>query len=209
MRLLIGSSLTLERGMVLNRFLSLIGLLVSRIFFLLRIDGVSNIPVKGAVIIASNHASFLDPILLGAASKRTLFFMAKEELFRLGLFSKLLLNVGAFPIKREALSKSTIKQALGILRAGNALVIFPEGTRSRNGEIGRGGSGVVWLAKATGASIIPSKISGTGRAWGVNSGIVRPYPVKVVFGKSLELSDLKGEDLDSMSNNLMERIRKL
>ncbi|MDP8215796.1 MAG: lysophospholipid acyltransferase family protein [Candidatus Kaelpia imicola] len=195
--------------MVLNRFLSLISLLISKVLFLLCIEGKNNIPTGGAVIIASNHASFLDPILLGAASRRVLAFVAKEELFCLGLFSKLISSVGAFPIKREALSKSTIRQALRLLREGRALVVFPEGSRSKNGEIGKGESGAVWLAKTTGALIVPSRISGTDKAWGVNSTTVRPYPVKVVFGKPLEFSDLEGEDLGSMSDSLMERIKRL
>ena len=72
--------------MVLNRFLSLAGLLIAKFLFLFYIKDNYNIPSRGAVIIASNHASFLDPILLGAASKRALNFMAKEELFSLGLF---------------------------------------------------------------------------------------------------------------------------
>jgi len=195
--------------MVLNRFLSLAGLLIAKFLFLFHIKDNYNIPPRGAVIIASNHASFLDPILLGAASKRALNFMAKEELFSLGLFSKLLLNVGAFPIRREALSKSTIKQALDILRAGKALVIFPEGSRSKDGEIGKGGSGVIWLARATGAFIVPSRIRGSGKAWGVNSLIMRPYPIKISFGRPMLFSDLEGDDLGSMSDSLMEKIREL
>ncbi|MDP8253311.1 MAG: lysophospholipid acyltransferase family protein [Candidatus Kaelpia aquatica] len=195
--------------MILNRLLSLMGLLIAKILFLLRIEGKNNVPLRGAVIIASNHASFLDPILLGAASRRVLNFMAKEELFHLGIFSKLISNVGTLPIKRGALSKSTIKQALRFLNQGRALVVFPEGSRSRDGEIGKGESGVVWLARATEALIVPVKISGTDKALGVNSTAIRPYPVKVAFGKPLKLSDLEGEDLESMSDSLMERIKRL
>jgi 1-acyl-sn-glycerol-3-phosphate acyltransferase len=195
--------------MVLNRFLRVLSLLISKIVFLLSVKGSFNIPRRGPVIIASNHASFLDPVLLGAGSNRVLAFMAKEELFSLGLFSKLISNVGAFPIKRAALSKSTIKQALNILNAGKALVIFPQGSRSEDSSIKRVEPGLIWIAERAGALIVPSRIYGSEKAWGLKSLLPRPYPVRVIFGKPFKADDLEGDSLELKSESFVRRISEL
>ena len=107
------------------------------IFLRLKVEGTENIPKDGPLVIASNHLSLLDPPVLGTAATRKVHFMAKEELFVpvLGTIYKIL---GAFPVRRGGADRAAIKHGIDILESGQVLAIFPEGTRSKTGELGEG-----------------------------------------------------------------------
>jgi 1-acyl-sn-glycerol-3-phosphate acyltransferase len=125
--------------MLLYYILKYIGYLLFRLFFNMKIYGVDNIPKYGSVIVASNHLSYLDPVVLGIAARRKLNFVAKEELFDYFLFGDLISFVGAFPLGKKGVeSAKAIKEAIRRLRKGKAVVIFPEGTRSLTGKIQKG-----------------------------------------------------------------------
>jgi len=110
---------------MLYSFTSLSALVACKILFRLQAKGIEHIPKKGGFILASNHVSYLDPIVLGAISPRKLNFMAKEELFCHPLISWFLSRVGAFPVKRDSADLSALKYALRRLREGKALILFP------------------------------------------------------------------------------------
>ena len=101
----------------------------ARLVWRLEVHGASNVPLEGAAIIAPNHLSLLDPPLIGCACPRELRFIAKAELFRYGLFSKLIRRLGAFPVERGTADVGAIKTALRFLNDGRAVIIFIEGTR--------------------------------------------------------------------------------
>lgn len=176
---------------------------------MLRIYHKENLPPRGGVIIASNHLSFLDPLILGVASPRILYFMAKSELFKPKCFSWLIRNLGAFEVQKGKADRKAIKRAVELLRQGEAIAIFPEGTRSKDGSLQPGETGCVWLAKIAPALIVPTRIYGTNLALPIDGKIVRPKPVKVIFGAPLEVRKYVDASLENLTKILMERIGEL
>jgi glycerol-3-phosphate dehydrogenase (NAD(P)+) len=151
-------------------------------FFRVRRVGREHVP-DGAVILASNHRSFLDPFIVGICLNRPVYFVAKKELFDKRLTGWFLNCLGAFPIRRGESDEESVETAKRILKRGDALVIFPEGTRIREGSLGRAKRGVGRLALETGAPVVPVAVHGTERAR--RGWIFRPVKVKVRLGRAL------------------------
>ena len=126
-----------------------------RIIFNLHYEGRDNIPRGEAVIYASNHRSNADPPLLGGGAVGKYAFMAKEELFRNKLFAWLIRTLGAFPVSRGKGDMSVIETAIDRLHSGRSLMIVPEGTRSKDGKVGRGHSGAALIAAKADRRIVP------------------------------------------------------
>lgn len=178
-----------------------------KIFLRLRIEGAENIPKDGPLVIACNHLSLLDPPVLGTAATRKVHFMAKEELFVpvLGDIYRLL---GAFPVRRGGADRAAIKHGIDILESNQVLAIFPEGTRSKTGELGKAQPGALMMASKVKATIVPACIIGTdykrhGRIW---------PKVMVRFGKPMlfpEDAVVNKEFLHAMTEELMQHIAKL
>lgn len=133
--------------------------LMLRILWRFRKVGAEFIPQKGGVIIASNHAAYVDPPFLGAVSSRELYYLTKSELFNNGLFGWLLRKYNAFPITRGSFDRKGISQAAELLKQGKALLLFPEGTRSRDGNFLEPKLGVGKIAKEAGVPIVPAYIA--------------------------------------------------
>ncbi len=130
--------------------------LIYRVKFKIKVVGKENIPQKSGIIIASNHVSNFDPPMIGILFKGECSFMAKEELFQKNkLFTWVLKHLHAFPIKRGARDSSGIDKALDCLKKGWNFVIFPEGTRSKTGELGKPKSGVSMVAAQAGVPVSP------------------------------------------------------
>jgi len=135
--------------------------LLLKIFWRMEVIGTENVPERGGVIIASNHVSYLDPIVLGASTKRKINFIAKKEVFN-NIFSSIFLkSLNAFPVDRKKIDMPAFKKTISILVEGGILGIFPEGTRSINGELQELKLGVVKIAMKAGVPIIPVGIIGT------------------------------------------------
>jgi 1-acyl-sn-glycerol-3-phosphate acyltransferase len=152
------------------------------IYFRMSRIGREHVP-DGAVILASNHRSFLDPFVVGICLNRPVYFVAKKELFDRRIAGWFLNCLGAFPIRRGESDEESVETAKQILARGDALVIFPEGTRMREGSLGGAKRGVGRLALESGAPVVPVAVHGTERArrrW-----IVRPVKVKVRLGRPL------------------------
>jgi 1-acyl-sn-glycerol-3-phosphate acyltransferase len=153
------------------------------LYFRLSRIGREHIPADGPVILASNHRSFLDPFIIATIARRPLYYVAKEELFTRRFTGWLLNNLGAFPVRRGAGDADMIDTAKAILARGDAVLIFPEGTRIRPGALGRPRRGVGRLALETGAPVVPVAIIGTEavrKGWRV-----RPHKVRVRIGRPL------------------------
>jgi 1-acyl-sn-glycerol-3-phosphate acyltransferase len=148
---------------------------IVRVYFRLDRHGHRHIPHRGAVIIASNHRSFLDPFIVSACVHRPVYYVAKRELFRCRLQGWFLNRLGAFPVRRGESDEDSVTTARILLARGEALLIFPEGTRTRRAELGEPHIGVGRLALLTGAPVVPAVICGTDR---VRRGW-RVRPVKV------------------------------
>jgi 1-acyl-sn-glycerol-3-phosphate acyltransferase len=153
------------------------------IYFRMSRIGREHIPRRGPVIIAANHRSFLDPFVIGTMARRPLYYVAKKELFRHRLQAWLLNALGAFPVDRGASDAESIATAKAILERGDIVLIFPEGTRTRPGALGRAKRGVGRLALETGAPVVPVAVIGTEavrRGWRI-----RPHKVRIRAGRPL------------------------
>lgn len=129
-----------------------------RVFCKLKISGIENVPMRGGIIIASNHISAGDPPFVGASVKRELYFLAKKELFRNFLLRKLITALNSIPVDRSILDQKAIQTAQEALGRGYGLILFPEGTRSKTGELRRGKPGIGLLARRALVPIVPAYI---------------------------------------------------
>lgn len=158
------------------------GKIIFFLFFTLfcrwKVTGTENLPRRGPVIVVSNHLSLWDPVAVGVALPRRVYFMAKEELFRLPLVGWVLKGLGAFPVRRGEGDLAAMRQAIRLLRQGKVVGIFPEGGRSRSGVLQPFQRGVAVLAAKTGAPVVPVALIGTNRIIG-RGGFFHPFCVRV------------------------------
>jgi glycerol-3-phosphate dehydrogenase (NAD(P)+) len=153
------------------------------LYFRLERGGREHVPGSGPVLLAANHRSFLDPFVIGALTRRPVYYVAKRELFERRWQAWLLNSLGAFPIDRGAGDEDAMATARAILGRGDCVVIFPEGTRVRPGPLGEPHRGVGRLALQTGARVVPVAVIGTEdvrRGWRV-----RPRKVRIRCGAPL------------------------
>lgn len=134
---------------------------IVKLIFRPEIEGVDLIPESGGVIIASNHKSWIDPVVLGIVLKRKIRFIAKEELFRIPLLRNLFYSLGAFPVKRGSYDRKALRLTLEILRNGEVLGIFVEGTRVKHEGIGQIKQGVYLIARQAGVPVVLALIKGS------------------------------------------------
>ena len=159
------------------------------LYFRMERIGREHIPAEGPVIIASNHRSFLDPFVIGTMARRPMYYVAKQELFRRRLHAWILNALGAFPVRRGEGDEDTIQTAKAILARGDIVLIFPEGTRTRPGSLGRPKRGVGRLALETGAPVVPVAVIGTEdvrRGWRI-----RPRRVRIRAGRALRFPQVE------------------
>jgi len=160
-----------------------------RALFSVESHGVENVPEDGAVIIAGNHPSYLDPLLVGLPIKRTIRFMAWDALFKVPLIGQIIKAVGAFPVDiRKGKGEAAFREALRVLSRGEALGVFPEGQRSEQAAMGDLRTGVARLAIETGAPIVPVTIGGATRAWPKWKLLPRSAKIVVRYHKPISLS---------------------
>lgn len=131
-----------------------------KIIFRLEVQNQEEVPESGPVILIANHKSYLDPIVLGAALKRQIYFMAKRELFDIPLFGSLIKALGAFPVERNSFDRKAFQKALKLIRENKVVGIFPEGTRVRKAEIGEIKPGAYLIARISKAPITLACIRG-------------------------------------------------
>lgn len=153
--------------------------------FRLKVYGSGNIPKNGGFIIASNHASNLDPEVIGVASPRPISFMAKEELFRNKLCGWVLRRLGAFPVKRESGDLSASKEALRRLKKSGGLLLFPQGGRRDTVEIKAAKAGVGMFSQRAKVPVIPAFIDGTAKAMPKGSKSPQLVKIRVYFGRPI------------------------
>ncbi len=127
--------------------------------FKVKYTGTENIPESGAYILAANHFQYFDPLLVGLGIKgRQIHFMTKKEMFEKPLMAWFLTNLNAFPVDREAMDLKSLRHAMKVLESGKILGIFPEGTRSKTGEIGDAKRGIITIAIKTKSDILPAAL---------------------------------------------------
>ena len=177
------------------------------VFFRTKVIGLENVPTEGAVIVAANHLSNWDPPFLGTFLNREICYMAKEELFKNPIFAAAIRALHVFPVKRGTADKTAIKHAVKLLKDGQCLGIFPEGTRSKTGELGKAEAGVGLITAMTKAPVIPTAIIGTNKIFGE-----KMFPqLGVVYGKPMHFTgSLKDKEaLAEFSQSIMTEIKAL
>ncbi|WP_058307566.1 lysophospholipid acyltransferase family protein [Gracilibacillus massiliensis] len=164
--------------------------------------GTENIPKEGPVIICSNHISNYDPPIVGITCPRDIHFLAKEELFKNKLFGYILHKVHAFPIKRGMKDRNALRKGLEVLKDGHVLGLFPEGTRSKNGELKRGLAGAGFFALRSKATVIPCAIIGEYKS---------KEPLQVVYGMPVDMESLRKNkrSAQEVTDAIMEDIKKI
>ena len=171
--------------------------------FGLRVKGRENIPRRGGVIIAANHISLADPPFIGSVCRREAHYWAKEELFRRKAFAALIRAYRAFPLKRDGVDREAIGRAIKLLRSGHALLLFPEGSRQKGGELGPGRPGVGLIATKTGVPVVPAFIQSSDH---LGQAILRKRRLRITFGQPLKA---KKGDYKEFARQIMGRIREL
>jgi 1-acyl-sn-glycerol-3-phosphate acyltransferase len=182
-----------------------------------RVSGLEHIPETGPVILASNHRSVVDSLVIPVVTRRPVYFLAKNEYFVKPLTRTLMLGLNQIPVDRSGgrASLMALDAALPVLRDGKVLGIFPEGTRSPDGRLYRGRPGVAKLALDAGATIVPVGLFGTEQVQPIGSRMPRfGAKVEVRFGEPLDLSKWDGTPVDSrvlreIAAALMTEIQKI
>jgi 1-acyl-sn-glycerol-3-phosphate acyltransferase len=164
----------------------------------------ANVPASGPVIVACNHVSYLDPVVLGIGIRRPLTYLAKKELFVIPVLGPVITGLGVYPLDREAGGVAAVRAALRALKEGRCVGIFPEGTRNLTGQVeGKGGAAL--LGALSGAPVVPAAISGTRHA--------RPFQrIRVIYGEPIQVvrnRKADGDDLEKWTAEIMRRIRAL
>ncbi|MDQ6631332.1 MAG: 1-acyl-sn-glycerol-3-phosphate acyltransferase [Verrucomicrobiota bacterium] len=163
------------------------------VYFRWRVFHPERVPQKGSVILASNHASYLDPPLVGAGLKRDINYLARESLFRFPMIGKLLLSWNSVPVDREGGGAAGLRKILERLQAGGAVILFPEGTRTRDGKSQPARSGIGLAVIKSTASVVPVRTFGTFEAYGRHLKFPRPYRVAVKYGVPMSFAELRAE----------------
>lgn len=170
--------------------------LLLKIFWRMEIRGIENLPESGGLIITSNHVSYLDPAVLVASFNRKIYFIAKKEVFKNTFVSFLLKNMNAFSVDRKNVDMFAFKKAMNILKEEKVLGIFPEGTRSSNGELQELKLGALKIAMKTGVPILPVGINGTHKIYprGIKFPILFKHKIIVKYGTLQHFNKLKSKD---------------
>jgi len=164
--------------------------------------GLEKFPKEGGVLLCSNHIHALDPPVVGMTAPRTVHFMAKEELFKLPILGPILPKVNAFPVKRGMSDREALRSALKILKSGEVMGLFPEGTRSTDGILKKGLSGAGFFALRGDADVVPCAIVGPYKAF---------RKVRVVYGEPIAMAPFRERkaSADEVTEVIMDRIKTL
>lgn len=212
---------TFFRGLSLKRAIAhsvsiagrLLCLGIAKVTFRLHIEGEEFIPRTGPTILAANHVSFIDPIIIAVSVRRPVRFMAKKELFRFPLFGWLLRQFGAFPVNRHRINPQAFKQATSLLEAGEIVAMFPEGTRGDGVELRPAKPGIGLIAARTGAPVVPVLHLGTEKVLPRGAWFPRPYRIVIKFGAPLRFAEgqigKRQDQVELFSQTIMEKIAAL
>ena len=188
-----------------------IALGLSRLFFRLRVEGLSQIPRGVGLVLASNHASYADPPLVGVAARRELFYVTKREAFSIPLLGRLLHRLNALPIDRSRADRAALAAYESKLVEGKAVFIAPEGTRNKDRSFLRPKPGVGMLIYRTGVAVVPAYVSGTRTIWrslfGWDSVVIR-FGEPVYYDR-MRLPKARREAYQAISQDVMQRIENL
>lgn len=185
--------------------------LISKIVFRIKVYGCENIPKEGGFIVASNHISYYDPPLVGSWNSRQIYFMAKKELFEYPIFGNIIRRTNALPVKRGVIDRNALEEVSKVINNGYGITIFPEGTRSKNGQFLPPKPGIGMIARQAECAILPAYINGSNRLWDCFIGRAR---MSITYGQVITSDEIKAfsqdkEGYHQIAQAVMERIKAI
>ncbi|XJZ26061.1 lysophospholipid acyltransferase family protein [Bacillota bacterium Lsc_1132] len=170
--------------------------------FRIEIIGLENFPKEGGVLLCTNHIHNFDPPVVGITAPRPVHFMAKEELFKVPVLGEIVRKCNAFPVKRGMSDREALRKGLTLLKEGHVLGLFPEGTRSRTGELGKGLAGAGFFALRSQSAVVPCAIIGPYKSF---------RKLKVVYGKPIQMEEVRKRkaSAEEVTELIMSEIHKL
>jgi 1-acyl-sn-glycerol-3-phosphate acyltransferase len=180
----------------------------------LKVWGSEHVPPTGGVLLISNHQSVLDPVLVVVKLKRSASFFARASLFEHRFFAWLIRKLNAFPVRRGEGDVGAVREMIRRLNEGYAVNLYPEGTRTHDGQIGAINRGVALVVrKAKGIPIIPVVIDGSFQSWPRWRKLLRPYPVRLLYGPKMDLDGLGGDEIvsriDTTLKTMLAELRQI
>lgn len=186
---------------------------IGKIAFQLRIEGREHEPAQGPFIVAANHASALDPPLVGASLHHRASYMGKSELFAVPILGPLLRSIGVFPVRRGEADHRAIRTSLDVLASGGVLVMFPEGTRSLDGRLQKPEPGAAMIALRTGVAVLPAAVIGSYRILPRGTRWPRFQRITIRMGPPLTVPRSNGrldrQALEEWGSQIIEAIERL
>jgi 1-acyl-sn-glycerol-3-phosphate acyltransferase len=186
-----------------------------RLVYRIKVTGRESVPAQGAFILAPVHRSMLDIPIVGVISARRVHFMGKSSLFRVPVLGWLFTVLGGFPVERDGNDTGPLRESLRFLKAGEPLVVYPEGTRQHGRQVAELQAGAAWLSLKSGAPIVPVGIAGAEETFRTRAGRLPGFGrIVVVVGEPIfpparESSVVKRSAVDDLSSTLHERLQKL
>jgi len=162
-------------------------------YFRSRFIGAEHVPKKGPVILAANHASYLDPPVVGSGLDRDINYLARQSLFRFPLIGRLLVSWNSVPVDRDGGGARGLKNILDRLLGGAGIILFPEGTRSYDGKLRPAQAGIGLVVAKSDAPVIPVRVLGSHEAWGRSQKIPLPRRITVHYGEPMRFEKLRAE----------------
>jgi 1-acyl-sn-glycerol-3-phosphate acyltransferase len=202
------------------RFASWLVRVFARCYFRLRVVGAHHVPLVGPSVLASNHVSYLDPPLVGCVLPRRIHSLARKSLFESAIGGFIIRRLQAVPVDRDGGGGAGLKAILDRLSAGSTILLFPEGTRSPDGEVKTARAGIGLTVIKSDAPVIPVRIVGAFEAMGRHHRFPRPRPITIVFGAPLTFAALRAEAAtcdkarlkeiyQQVADELMDAVRQL
>lgn len=188
--------------------------LLARVFFGMRVVHPERMIESGPLILAVNHSSFFDPPLAGICSRRGVYFLARKSLLKWPFFGPLFPAMNVIPVERDGNDMSALREVIKKIKEGNGVVLFPEGTRSKDGNIQPARAGIGLVVAKTGAPVLPMRIFGAYDAFPKNAKGLRFPQITVVLGEPIcfpadEIASATRETYQALSDRVMEAIASL
>jgi len=185
--------------------------LIAKTFFSFRVEHRERIIETGGVILAMNHQSFVDPPLAGICCKRDIFFLARKSLFKWPVLGPIFPKINVVPVNRDGSDMSALKTVIKMIKAGHCTILFPEGTRTRDGNLQPARAGIGLVIAKTLAPVVPMRIFGAFEAFPRDRKLPKRRPITIVVGDPIYFTEADvaegGRDLyQKLSDRVMERI---
>ncbi len=184
-------------------------MVIGHVFWRLRFEGCENIPKEGAFLLLSNHQSFLDPVLCAVASKRRLTFVARDSLFEVKVLGPIMKSLNAIALRRGESDIVAMKAVVARLKEGNAVCLYPEGTRTVDGKIAKIKPGFGLLTRRGNAGVVPMVIDGMYELWPKGQKYPKRGEVNVMVGRYYSPQEIKEAGEEGFAQILTDQMRSM